>query len=300
MPRFTKKLTVTAAAVTIAALGGSALAGAQGGGKPSAPAACASNPAKAKASLDVVGLTTDGKLICFNEFNTGAAKTVGAIQGLTGDTSLVGIDFRPATGELVGLGNAGGIYVVDTSTAKATKKSQLDVALAGTSFGIDFNPTVDRLRVISDTGQNLRINIDTGVATVDGTLNTTTPPAAPVTATGVVGAAYTNNDGDAGTATTLFDIDSSLDQVTIQAPPNAGTLNATGKLGFDTTPVVGSDIHSTIRNGSTVTNQAYASLYISGRSAFYSVDLLSGKATKRGLMNWDHQLAGIAIPLNQL
>ena len=26
----------------------------------------------------------------------------------------------------------------------------------GTAFGFDFNPTVDRIRVVSDTGQNLR------------------------------------------------------------------------------------------------------------------------------------------------
>ena len=55
---------------------------------------------------------------------------------------------------------------------------------------------------------------------------------------GVTGAAYTNNDFEpnpatAKTGTTLFDIDTMLDQVVIQSPPNNGILVATGKLGVD-------------------------------------------------------------------
>jgi hypothetical protein len=46
----------------------------------------------------------------------------------------------------------------------------MDVPLDGTFFGVDFNPTVDRLRVISDTGQNLRVNVDTGAEFRDTSL----------------------------------------------------------------------------------------------------------------------------------
>ncbi len=101
--------------------------------------------------------------------------------------------------------------------AKASLVSRLDVALAGTSFGVDFNPTVDRLRVVSDTGQSLRVNVDTGATLVDAASRIPVPrwPAA----TGVTGAAYTNNDADPNTATTLYDIDSTLDQI---ADPVAG------------------------------------------------------------------------------
>ena len=104
--------------------------------------------------------------------------------------------------------------------------------LEGISFGVDFNPTVDRLRVTSDTGQNLRVNVDTGDTLEDADLNYT----AGTPAMGIVGSAYTNNDADPNTATTLFDLDSALDQIAIQAPPNAGSLNPTGKLGVDTAP----------------------------------------------------------------
>lgn len=120
------------------------------------------------------------------------------------------------------------------------------MALVGASFGVDFNPVVDRLRIISDTVQNLRANVDTGVTLVDGTL---TYPPATAPATGVTGAAYTNNDSDVNTATTLYDVDSMMDQVAIQPPANSGSLSATGKLTVDTSSSVGFDIYSTVRNG---------------------------------------------------
>lgn len=247
-------------------------------------------------TLHVVGLTADNRLICFNEYRPGKALTIGAITGLAGDTALVGIDYRPANGELIGLGNAGGVYSINPTNAVATKKAQLDVALVGTSFGVDFNPTVDRLRITSDTGQNLRANVDTGATLVDGALNYT----AGTPAAGIVGSAYTNNDADPNTATTLYDIDGALDQVAIQAPPNAGTLNPTGKLGVDTSAAVGSDIYSKIRGGTTVDVVGFASLTSGGRSGFYSVALFSGRATSRGAFAASNQVIGIAVPLDQL
>jgi hypothetical protein len=257
-----------------------------------APPACGASPGKA---LQVVGLTTDNRLICFREGAPRDARAIGAVAGLTTDTALVGIDVRPATGELYGLGNAGGVYTLSTTDASATLRSRLNVALSGLSFGVDFNPTVDRLRIVSDTGQNLRTDVTTGATTVDSSL-TITPPTG---ATGIAGAAYTNNDADPNTATTLFDIDSALDQVAAQAPPNSGQLNPTGKLGVDTTPAVGADIYTTVRNGSAVRNAAYASLTSGGTSAFYAVNLLTGKATSQGRFAPANQVVGIAIPINQ-
>ena len=163
---------------------------------------------------------------------------------------------------------------------------------------MDFNHTVDRLRVISDTGQSLRANVDDGVTIVDGMLTYPGPP--PTMATGVTGAAYTNNDSDPNTATTLYDIDSMLDQVVIQAPANAGLLSPTGKLNVDTTATIGFDIYSTVRNGSTVDVRGLASLVTGGQARFYRVTLFTGKATLRGTFSSQNQVVGIAIPLNQL
>lgn len=252
--------------------------------------------------LDVIGLTQDARLIRFEDDRPDRARRVGRVKGLVGDAKLVGIDFRPASGNdgsrgvLYGLGDAGGVYTLDRD-ARATKVSQLSIALEGSSFGVDFNPVVDRLRIISDTGQNLRHNVDapTGGTLLDAPLTY----AAPTPATGVTGAAYTNNDQDPNTATTLFDLDSALDQTSIQSPANAGTLAATGKLGVDTTAVVGSDIYSTVRNGSTVDLRAFASLTVGGQSRFYRIDLLQGRASSRGSFASRNQVTAIAIPLNQ-
>lgn len=298
MPKVPKSLAVAAVAASLLAVGTTAAAQIRPSGGLTGGPNCATP--NGRGTLNVVGATADGRLICFSENNPGGARTIGTVTGLSGDTALVGIDHRPATGELVGLGNAGGIYVVDAGTAQAAKRSQLSVALEGSAFGIDFNPTVDRLRIVSDTGQNLRVNVDSGAALVDGALSYTAPPATPVTASGIIGAAYTNNDGDASTATTLFDIDAGLDQVAIQAPPNAGGLNATGKLGVDVGGRGDVDIHSTIRSGATVAVSTLAALETGGSSSLYAVDVLTGRATSRGAFLNGTTVVGIAIPLNQL
>jgi len=245
-------------------------------------------------NLEVVGLTSDQRLICFRTNKPGNARNIGGVNaGLVMDTKLVGIDYRPATGDLYGLGDQGGIYVIDPATAVVSLAARTNVALQGTSFGVDFNPAADRLRVVSDTGQNLRINVADGTTTPDTSLTNAGAPAL-----GVTGAMYTNNDADPNTNTTLFDVDSALDQVSIQSPPNNGTLIATGKLGVDTTPDVAADIYSKVANGTTVSNSAFAALS-SPSSSFYSVDLLTGRATKTGDFQPDNQIWGIAVPLNQ-
>jgi Domain of unknown function (DUF4394) len=244
--------------------------------------------------LDVVATTADGRLIEFESDDPRDADTIGRIAGLVQDTRLVGIDYRPATGELIGLGDQGGVYAVSDRTGAATLKSRSTVALSGTSFGTDFNPTVDRLRVIGEGGQNLRVNVDTGMTTVDGSLSTA-PPAA---ATGVTGAAYTNNDADPDTATTLFDLDTALDQIAVQSPANSGQLAATGKLGVDAGPAVGFDIWSDLRRGTTAGVRAFASLTVDGRARFYRVNLLQGRVSEVGAFSSRNQVTGIAVELD--
>ena len=246
-------------------------------------------------NLEVVGLTSDQRLICFDEKHPEDASTIGSISGLAIDTNLVGIDFRPANGTLYGLGNAGGVYTLSLDTAQATLRSRLNVALSGSFFGVDFNPTVDRLRIISDVGQNLRVNVDNGATTSDDAISYT--PGTPTN--GVTAAAYTNNDSDPNTATTLYDIDSTLDQVAIQAPPNAGSLNPTGKLNVDTTADVGFDIYSIVRDGSTVGVRGLATLIRGGQGALYQITLFTGKAIFSGAFSPQDMVIDIAIPLDQ-
>jgi hypothetical protein len=244
--------------------------------------------------LDVVGLTQDGRLVCFKDRSPQRPREIGAVTGLAGaDTSLVGIDFRVQDGLLYGVGNGGGVYTIDLDTAVATPVNTLTEALTpGTFFGVDFNPAADRLRIVSDAGLNLRHNVNAGGTTLkDGSLNYT----AGVDATGINGAAYVNNDLSTNTGTTLFDVDSNLDQVSLQSPPNSGSLVATGKLGIDASPPVGFDIFSATVEGVTVANKAYASFVAFGASAFYEINLLTGAATFIDV--FDEPMADIAIPL---
>ncbi|GHA78857.1 hypothetical protein GCM10007067_15340 [Lysobacter bugurensis] len=248
--------------------------------------------------LKVIGLTADQRLISFYERQPGSATNIGYVRGLSGDRKIIGIDYRVQNGKLYGVGNAGGIYLISPTTAAATKVSQLTVALQGRAFAADFNPAADRLRVVSDTGQNLRHDVNPGGATiVDGRLSYMPG----VDALGITGAAYTNNDLNASTATTLFDIDFKLDQVVLQSPANAGTLAGTGKLSFDIASCTGFDAYSTVRNGMTVKNEGYAALRSSsGTTRFYKVDLLTGKTYARGTFAGENTPVDIAIPLNQL
>ncbi|MFG1946960.1 DUF4394 domain-containing protein [Nonomuraea sp. NPDC048826] len=246
----------------------------------------------------VAGLTSAGELVAFLADNPGKVERVGMVNGLRGDSALVGVDFRVQDGKLYGVGDKGGVYTLGRQ-AKATKVSQLSVALDGKAFGVDFNPAANRLRVISDTGQNLRHNLDdpmgapaAGTTAVDGTL--TLPP----TATGVTGAGYTNNDLDAATATTLFDVDTAGDQVVVQSPANAGNLAPTGKLGVDAGPVAGFDVFTTLRKGVAVANQGYATLRVRGAYRFYAVDVLTGTTTRIGTFPADHQVVDIAVRLD--
>lgn len=255
-------------------------------------------PAAAHTALRAVGLTADQRLVEFDVDRPSKTFSIGKVSGLRGDTKLVGIDFRVQNEKLYGVGDRGGIYTLSTTNAKAVKVSQLTVALSGAQFGVDFNPAANRLRVISDTGQNLRHNIDDAAAplgtTVDGTLTNPTMP--PSTARGVTGAAYTNNDLNAATATSLFDLDTAADRISLQSPANAGSLAPTGNLGVNAAPNAGFDIYYSVKTG---VNKGFAAIGTGRSYGLYEINVLNGKATGRGAFPARQQVTDLALPLNQ-
>ena len=197
---------------------------------------------------------------------TKGTNTSVALTGLASGEAIVGLDFRPATGGLYALSNQSRLFSVNTSSgALAVVGVTLVPALSGDSFGFDFNPTVDRIRVVSNTGQNLRLHPDLGtVVAVDGNLNPGTPF--------VTGAAYSNSVAGA-TTTTLFVIDSQTDMLYRQDPPNNGTLVMLGSLGVDVAADNGFDI-----GGNSAI--AYALLKVNNANAVYTINLTTGVATK--------------------
>lgn len=166
------------------------------------------------------------------------------VSGLNPNVTLLSIDYRPSNGQLYSLGDDGGIYTINTNTGAATRVSTLSGAslTAGTPYEIDFNPVANALRVIgAATGQNLSVNVDTGIATAQAAINGTTLP--------VVGAAYSNNVAGAST-TTLYDLtyNSSTTQLFLntQTPPASGTVTQIAGTGiFTPSNLVGFDISGT-------------------------------------------------------
>lgn len=200
----------------------------------------------------------------FMKVGTPISKT---ITGLQMNETILGIDMRPATGQLYALGSTSRLYVLNTSSGAAAVVGTVPFTtlLTGTSFGFDFNPTVDRIRCNSNTGQNLRLHPDTGlIAAVDGILNPGTPS--------ITSSAYTNNFAGA-TTTTLYNVDNLTDNLYKQDPPNNGTQVEIGALGINIEAAGGFDITS--RSG-----MAYAALKVGSTSSIYTINLTSGAATK--------------------
>jgi hypothetical protein len=287
--RSIRRVVVVSAAVFLVVLGAGRAADASGHDKDDV-----------SENLRAFGLTHDGRLVRFATRAPERARTVDFIAGLSGsDTALVGIDFRVQDGKLYGVGNFGGVYTIDTKTAQATLVSTLTVPLSGNTFGVDFNPAADRLRIISDTGQNLAHNVNAeGVTASNAMLTYTPPPTAPVVASGVAAAAYTNNDlNQPATGTTLFDLDTMLDQIVIQSPPGNGILVATGQLGFDAGAEAGLDIYTRLSKGIAVSNHAFATLAMNGKYALFAINVLTGRATWLG--RFDEAVVDIALPVDQ-
>ncbi|MEZ0542862.1 DUF4394 domain-containing protein [Fibrella arboris] len=211
-----------------------------------------------------------------------ATTTITGVDTPNGER-IVSIDFRPATGQLYGVSNMSRVFVINTMTAVARPltTTAFSPAISGAIVSIDFNPTVDRIRLVTNTGQDLRLHPETGaVVATDGAING-------VAGAAVAGVAYTNNVAGA-TATTLYDIDPATDRLYIQNPPNNGTLTDVGPLGLNITDAVGFDISSTDNT------QGLAAVTFNGASELQQINLTTGRLQKLG--NLPGAIIGLAIP----
>lgn len=261
----------------------------------------------------VYGLTERGELVTFGTAQPNRIIATVRLTGLQAGDRLVGIDFRAsdlamdgvdAIGRLYGVSagpSGGAIYLIDPATGAATDRRALvdgtgaSVVLSGTSFGVGFNPVVDRLRVHGDAEQNLRINVDNGLTITDAPLAYLGGDRNAGANPDVTGTAYTNSDASAATGTTLYAIDAARDVLVGFPPPggaNGGQIATIGSLGVDTGLAVGFDIVGSA-NGA-----AYAVLSTSpsGKSRLYAIDLTSGAATPLGLLaQTQSHLVGITV-----
>jgi hypothetical protein len=237
----------------------------------------------------IYALSSNNTLLSFNSDVPGTILSSASISGLQAGESLLGIDYRPAIREIWGITNQNRLYVIDSSSGLARLTATLNTTVNGTAFGVDFNPVPDRMRVTSDADQNLRINVETGATTIDGTLSFNTGDTNAAANPNIVASAYTNNFAGA-TTTTLYGIDSNLDILAIQNPPNDGRLTTVGALGVDTTDQVGFDIAAN-------SFRAFASLTPTGSSAsnLYSINLATGAATLVGAIGSGQIIRDITV-----
>ncbi len=258
-------------------------------------------------------VTASNQLIAFNAGQPQKILSKKPVSGLQGGEEILGIDYRVAKGVLFALGRAGGegrLYTIDTGSGKATQVGSgvLAVKPQGDEFGFDFNPTVDRIRVVSNTGQNMRLHPDTG-AVVDsnpnepgvqtdgklayaaGDVNAGKSPA-------VVAAGYTYNKVN-DKITTNYALDATTESLVTQgskegvAPavsPNTGQLFTVGKLGAGPFVRAAFDIADT-------TGAAFVALTkTDGKSSrFYLVNLDTGAATFMGTIGGGEPIRGMSF-----
>ncbi|HXG89573.1 MAG TPA: DUF4394 domain-containing protein [Vicinamibacterales bacterium] len=249
----------------------------------------ASQVALAQSGELVYGVTSSNRLIGFNSNAPSNILGSVAISNLIAGDRVVALDMRPATNQLYAIGTASQLYLIDQRTGAATRIGRpLSPPLSGTEFGFDFNPAVDRIRIVSNTGQNLRVHPDTAVVTVDGNLAYRAGDPNAGRMPNIVAAAYTNPDNDASTSTTLFDIDAALAIGVTQAPPNDGTLNTFGPLGSATMSQVGFDISLT---------DVLVSLNQQGSSTSSLVSFAGGQRRELGTIGGGDVVPSIAISL---
>ncbi len=231
----------------------------------------------------LVALTDDGVLVIFSADRPAVTRVVKP-SGVTGN--LIGIDRRPADGRVYGLTTANDLYRIDVAGGTATLVATLTVPFDGdVRSGIDFNPQADRLRLVSSDGRNLRVNVDLGATAVDAPLVYGRDDVNAGRRPHITAAAYTNNVAGAAT-TKLYEIDSDLDVLVIQDPPNDGVLATVGGLGVDFGPLGGFDI---------VTDAAGADhAWAASGAALYTIDLASGRATAAGTIG-DHPLRVVSL-----
>jgi hypothetical protein len=265
--------------------------------------------ADAPAKETIVALNATGTLLRFNAGQPDQLIDQKPVTGLQAGERLLGIDYRVAKGLLYGLGSSNRLYQIDPATAVATAVgAPFEVALAGSEFGFDFNPVPDRIRVVSDSGQNLRLHPNTGAVIdadpkkgdlqTDGALAYEAGDAHAGKAPKIVAAAYTYNKQD-DALTTNFALDAGLGALVTQGSregtqppvsPNTGRLFTVGLLGVAAFERAGFDI-------SDVNNNAYAALTAAGAtsSSWVRIDLATGKATPLGTVAGGAAIVGVAI-----
>lgn len=259
------------------------------------------------ANAQTIYALSEGELISFNALVPGVIISTNPVTGISSGQSVAGMDYRPATGQLYALGyeQANGnaqLYIINTANGSATAVNATPFVLAANmgKISFDFNPTVDRIRVTGSNNKNYRLNPITGaIAATDGDLafagGDVNAGAEPSIGTG----AYTNSY-IAATTTALYNYDDSLNIITLQNPPNNGTLNTVGSSGIAVNLGDATTDMDIFYNTVTDENIAYLVANVSGSDDnLYTINLSTGAATFVGAVGLTgREVEDIAVEIN--
>ena len=223
--------------------------------------------------------------------------TTKAIKGLADGEKIVGLDIRPADKKIYALGTTSRIYTIDKATAQATavSKDPFTPALQGQGWGMDFNPVVDKIRVVTEFDQNLRVDPTTGavvMGTADAMLTFAPGDVNAGQSPALVGAAYTNSVSPAPTKTTLYGIDATRDLLVKLSSPNDGKVTTVGTL-----DIIAADdtLGFDIRGTETTKLEAYLAVRVGTKNNLYRVDLDTAKTTLVAPIGVEIPIHGMAI-----
>ena len=230
------------------------------------------------------------QLVRFDTANPSVVTVVGAT---TRAETILALDFRPATGQLYGF-NGSSIFTFDLSTGAAVPVAATSSTTDLFNVGFDFNPTVDRIRIVDSSNRNLRVNPTDGTAIVDGPYVYAPGDSLAGSAPRLSAVAYTNNVAGA-TTTTLFGLDRTRGTLVRITSPNGGAVSTVGSLGLGFLP--GELDFDIVTVGGTNVGFFTASILTGGPSALYRVNLDTGAATLVGNVGTGG-LRGLAIGLD--
>jgi len=274
-------------------------------------------------STHILGLSSSGTEVTrFLASGPGTIAFFPSITGITSGETIAGLDLRSTDGALYGLGvdsalETATLYRVDPQVGAATTVgvasgigfvdtlgAQIDLPTVATGYGIDFDPTTDRLRVVTGNGLNFRINPISGAA-VDGNgdvagvqMDTTLSG----TVSSLSGIAFTDSYPGA-IASTLYGLDPVTNSLCIIASPSSGVTSSslpirltTGES-LDFSSAIGFDIQNSVKtsaSGAAVpSGKGLASLSVGGTTRLYEIDLTTGQATNLGVLG--QNLTGLTV-----
>ena len=254
-------------------------------------------------AVQITGLTTTNTLVSFDSATPGTIISTVPLSGIVGGDAVVGIDYRPIDGLLIGLGynsvtGTARVYSITAGVATSINANTLNIGTGLVRVMADFNPTANALRVTTSaaTGNNLRIPTGgTGALTTDTDLN----PAN----TGIRATAYARNNAGGGTsgATTLYEIDGTNNALVTQGSvdfftgsgtsPNTGTLTNVSTLnGVTGSTIVGFDIF----NAPGTAAASAGTAYVATSTTLSTLNLATGVATSNGTIGSSLTIVDIA------